>query len=331
MPANDYPLTDDPNPGDIGLDPYGAKVHYTSTGAGSCDCNGTAYEKGHPCYATCFKGGGDDHQWYLDNIAAHPEKYDTGIGEGQWIAWKNLGLWDDTSKSFKNENVDASGNPISGTGWTKPVDCPDGTTKYNINQCLPLSDPRVGGSGNGVAAPKSGNSGPAPPPAPPTTGLAQGQLSYNGQELHDVLANFFNYRSGIFGTNDPSLSGATPRTDTGSDPTGKDLSGYFLPGGGLWWGGTSDLKSALAPLTGILTPNASSTAPFSTTTPATNTPGTHTCPSGFTWDSSIQACMPPKPDVSGKPAQDVVPFQGPLAAAVNNPLASTLSQYPQFT
>lgn len=96
-------------------------------------------------------GGGSDHDWYVREIGSKPDQYDTGISEGQWITWKNMGLWDDASKSWKNENVDAAGNPIPGTGWNKPTDCPDGTTKYNVNQCLPLHDPRVGGSGSGGA------------------------------------------------------------------------------------------------------------------------------------------------------------------------------------
>lgn len=232
-------------------------------GGSGCDCNNYTYEQGHPCFAECSGGqqGGDDDAWYEREIKSHPEKYDTNISKEQWIAWRSL--WDDATKSFKSENVDADGNPIGGTGFEKPVDCPDGTTKYGQNQCLSLDDPRIQGAWYGDTGGGGGGGGAkaATPAAPASTGLAKDQLDYTGNELQDVLAQMFNFRAGIFGTGNPYLSSATPRTPvaTGEGANKKpaaDIAGAFLPGGGLWWGEKGGLTEALAPFAQTFSNNA---------------------------------------------------------------------------
>lgn len=220
----------------------------------ACDCVHYTYEQGHPCFGECGGGGGtlSDDQWYEQEIKSRPETFDTNLSKAQWIAWRQY--WDDDSKRFRSENVDDSGNAIGGGGFEKPTDCPDGTLKYGNNKCLPVDDPRI----LGVPGPKSDGAGggagggggtkaPATPAKPAS--LAQDQLQYTGNELQDVLANMFNYRAGVFGTGDANLSGATPRTPGATTKGGKpeEIAGTFLPGGGLWWGGATDLRDALAP------------------------------------------------------------------------------------
>jgi hypothetical protein len=301
--------------------PAGQEITAPGTEQPECNCADIAYEKGHRCYKQCNDeregNGGDDHAWYVREIQSKPNQYDTGISEGQWIAWR--GFWDEATKSFRNENVDASGNAIGGTGFNKPVDCPGGTTKFNVNQCLPLDDWRItsawgtqpqGGGGGG-----GGGRGAQAAPAKTSKDLAVSQLPYTGEELHDVLANFFNYRSGIFGTNDPNLSGATSRA--GKDAAGRDtdIKAYDLPGGGIWWGEGKSLADALAPF-GSLYDSSKKTNAFSMSSPIAPkaTPTTHTCPAGYKWSTSVNACMP---EVTGQPAQTPVEFTGPLAAALN--------------
>ena len=210
-----------------------------------CDHTKFTYEKGHPCYQQKDGNSLSDDEWYEQEIVSRPDRYDTNLSKAQWIAWRQH--WDEKTKSFKSENVDSEGNPIQGTGFEKPVDCPGGTTKFRENQCLPIDDPRIqaswalegnggGGGGGGTAAPKAG------PKAAPLGPRALGQLPYTGNLLQDSMAELFNNRAGVFGTGNPYMSGATPRT-----PAGQDISGLFLPGGGLWWGGTTDLTSALTP------------------------------------------------------------------------------------
>ena len=196
---------------------------------------------------------GDNHQWYLREIASKPDRYDTNISEAQWIAWRPF--WDDATKTFRSENVDASGNPISGTGFEKPVDCPEGTTKYSLNQCLPLDDPRITGAGGGGGGTGGGATGqPAQPPK--SESVASSQLQYTGDPLMDSLVQMFNYRAGVFGTGNPFMSGATPRTSITKDKKGKqqEIEGVFLPGGGLWWGDKGDLSTAIAPLAKMFAP-----------------------------------------------------------------------------
>lgn len=134
------------------------KIVGNPTGGGNINA-GEGVDHAIPRGGAPAGSGGSDHDWYLREIGSKPSQYDTGISEGQWVTWKNMGLWDEATKSWRNENVDAAGNPIGGTGWNKPVDCPDGTAKFNINQCLPHSDPRVGGSGNGGGGGAAGGAG----------------------------------------------------------------------------------------------------------------------------------------------------------------------------
>lgn len=306
----------------------GAQIFPPDPGSGSdegvpdkdCKCGEIAYEKGHPCFKECKDAGGgsgDDHEWYLREIKSKPNVFDTGISEGQWIAWR--GFWDDATKSFRSENVDQGGNAIGGTGFSKPVDCPDGTTKFNVNQCLPLDDWRItsawgtqpagGGSGSGGGGSR-GTATTAP------TSLAQKQLPYTGNELHDVLVNMFNYRAGIFGTNDPNLSGATPRTPIGKtakEIEDNDISGYSLPKGGLWWGNTKDLTSALAPFAQTFTSQIPA-QPVKAAAVKPTKPAAQTCPAGYQWNASVGGCMP---EVQGTPAQPPRQFTGPLERALN--------------
>lgn len=137
------------------------KIPNNPTGGGNTNTGGGGEGTDHavPRGGGAAPTGGSDHDWYVREIGSKPSQYDTGIDEGQWITWKNMGLWDDASKSWRNENVDGAGNAIGGSGWNKPTDCPDGTTKYNINQCLSLSDPRVGGSGSGGGGGAGGGGG----------------------------------------------------------------------------------------------------------------------------------------------------------------------------
>lgn len=297
-------------------------------GSGDCDCSNVYYEKGHKCYKPCGGkegtgggggggGGGDDHAWYVREIQSRPDVFDTGISEGQWIAWR--GFWDDGSKSFRNENVDQGGNAIGGSGFSKPVDCPDGTTKFNVNQCLPLDDWRITSawgnqpSGGG----KSGGGGGGGGTAAASTSLAKTQLPYTGEELHDILANFFNYRAGIFGTNDPYLSGATSRAPQDEKGKDKEIAAYDLPGGGIWWGGKTDLESALAPFGNLFKPSGGAPVTAQATKPKKPTaPAPQTCNPGTTWNASLGACMP---EVTGRPAQSPVPFSGPLVTALSQP------------
>lgn len=306
----------------------GAQIFPPDPGSGSdkgvpdstCHCGEIAYEKGHPCFQECKSGGntGDDHEWYVREIQSKPNVFDTGISEGQWIAWRKF--WDEGTKSFRSENIDQGGNAIGGTGFSKPVDCPDGTTKFNVNQCLPLDDWRItsawgtqpagGGGGTGTG---HGTSTTAP------TSLAQKQLPYTGNELHDVLVNMFNYRAGIFGTNDPNLSGATPRTPIGKtakEIADNEIAGYSLPKGGLWWGNAKDLTSALAPFAQTFSAQipaqpvkaaaVKSAKPVSTTA--------QTCPAGYQWNTSMGSCMPTV-TTTGVP-QPINQFMGPLEQAL---------------
>lgn len=271
----------------------------------------------HPTYLTwgdCAPDDGgsgsggtlSDDQWYQKNIASHPEIYDTGISKEQWIAWRQF--WDDKAGGFRSENVDANGNPISGI-FAKPVDCPDGTTKYGQTQCLPLGDPRLSGGGGG-----KGKGGGAPPPAPtPSPFTAKSQLDYTGNELQDALAQMFNFRSGIFGVGNPNLSGATPRTPTGKGA--EDISGLFLPGGGLWWGQNSVLSSALAPFGPAMSVQPSATTPSKS--PSSPPVG---CDCSKTYSPGTD-CYTQCGGVTGGPAAPPVPFvskvaTGPLAAAL---------------
>lgn len=274
----------------------------------------------HPTYLTwgdCApddsSGGGgaqSDEQWYQKNIAAHPETYDTNISKDQWIAWRQF--WDDKAGGFRSENYDASGNPISGF-FAKPVDCPDGTTKYGTNLCLPLDDPRVlgGGGGKGSKGGGSGSSSGAPAPSPFT---AKSQLDYTGNELQDALAQMFNFRSGIFGVGNSYLASATPRTPTGKGA--EDISGLFLPGGGLWWGQNSALSSALAPFGPALSSGIPQT-PVAAKGPTQPTP----CDCTKTYSPGSD-CYTQCGGVTGGPAAPPVQYktqsQGPLAAALGS-------------
>ena len=172
---------------------------------------------------------------------------DSRVSPGQWQTWINMGLRDPAcppGAPFKSENRGADGQPIGGC-FEKPVDCPGGTTKYGQTECLPLDHPKVTGQPGGGA-------GTAPPP-PDEEG--QAQLEYTGDPLQDALYQFFNQRAGIFGKRNPYLSGATPRTGT------EDLKAKPLPGGGVWWGDTGGLSSALAPFTAPAAPAPMAAAP----------------------------------------------------------------------
>jgi hypothetical protein len=214
---------------------------------GGCDCGSYIYEEGHHCFEECG-GGGDtlsDDQWYEQEIKAKPDKYDTGISKAQWIAWRSF--WDDASKTFRSENVDENGEPVQGTGFEKPTDCPDGTTKYGRDKCLALDDPRVLGvpgprSGGAAAGGGGGGGGGGTGTAAKPASLAKDQLQYTGNELQDVLAQMFNFRAGVFGTGNPYLASATPRT-----PKGEEIKATMLPTGGVWWGESTALTDALAP------------------------------------------------------------------------------------
>jgi hypothetical protein len=125
----------------------------------------------------------------------------------------------------------------------------------------------------------------------------------------------FNYRAGIFGTNDPNLSGATPRTPIGKtakEIEDNEIAGYSLPKGGLWWGNAKDLTSALAPFAQTFSAGIPA-QPVKAATPKPVKPAAQTCPAGYQWNSSIGSCMP---EVHGGPAQTPAQFTGPLEAAL---------------
>jgi hypothetical protein len=166
--------------------------------------------------------------WYNSVIAAQPDKYDTSIPKDVWISW--FPLWDQGSQSFKSQKLDANGQPITGTGFGKPTDCPSGTLAYGENQCLPANDRRIVGMGGGGGDPTAAT--PATPAAPPKP-----------LTLQDMLNAMFQQKAGLFGYQ----QGRTPYAQQfqglfGVDqygnklPNAPDLTSKSLSGGGLIWG-----------------------------------------------------------------------------------------------
>ena len=123
-------------------------------------------------------GGTFDPVWLSANI-------DDRITPEQWTAWKDF--WDaaqaarDPGHPFKSENVDQYGQPIQGF-FEKPVDCPVGTTKYGVNQCLPLDHPKVLGVRPGAQ--------PGPTPAP-TPGTSNFDMQNFLSRILPLLLNFY--------------------------------------------------------------------------------------------------------------------------------------------
>lgn len=274
-----------------------------------CDCAHYAYEQGHPCFTQCSSGtGGGDHEWYTSEIASHPEVFDTGISEAQWIAWRPY--WDQATHSFRTENVDSAGKAIGGTGFSKPVDCPEGTTKFYINQCLPPSDWRVAAAApSGTAQPKA-TAKAAAPPAPAPRDLTQ--LPYTTSDLQNVLADMFNYRAGVFGTKSPDMWGATSRA-----PAGQDISGSFTPEGGVWWGGSKDMADALQSFGTQFKTTGGNVAQAQ---PASGTGGGATvCPPGKHLDATGKCVADVSTNLPAPPVQlGTSQFMGPLATALSN-------------
>ncbi len=180
----------------------------------------------------------------------------------QWNSWVAEGKYDPTATGyarFKSSKVDANGNPISGLG-EHPDACPDGTTAYQQNQCLPVSDPRIQGAWNldprtqpgwqgGTGAPASGQAQAqqAPlyqpwdasgnyvnPPGTPAAGTAP--TDSKPQDLQSMLQDMFAQRSGtLFGKGGPT-SGAMSIDGSGNAlPTGTARTAKSLGGGGLLW------------------------------------------------------------------------------------------------
>lgn len=123
-----------------------------------------------------------DPAWLNSNI-------DSNISPDQWTAWK--GFWDaaqakiDPKHPFKSENVDQFGQPIQGF-FEKPVDCPVGTTKYGVKQCLPLDNPKVLGVKPGA---------PAPGAPSPTAGTAGFDMQSFLSQILPLLLGFYGPQS----------------------------------------------------------------------------------------------------------------------------------------
>jgi hypothetical protein len=161
------------------------------------------------------------------------QNVDSRYSPAQWQGWINLGKYDPSTHKFRSERTGPNGEVLD--AWVdKPTDCPQGMTAAGPGKCFDEGDPRLYGGNIGPTAPTA--------PAKPAGPTPESQLRYTGDPLHDALAEMFNTRAGIFGTKNPFLAGATSRAGK------EDITGMFLPGGGLWWGGQSDLASALSPL-----------------------------------------------------------------------------------
>lgn len=98
-----------------------------------------------------------------------------------------------------------------------------------------------GGGGGGGQGQGGGGAVLTGQPAAPAQ-----QLGMTGNALVDSMLNLFNNRAGIFGTANPFLSSATPRTDPN-----QPIEGMLTPGGGLWWGQAGSLSDALMPMAGM--------------------------------------------------------------------------------
>lgn len=159
---------------------------------------------------------------------------------GQWTAWE--GQVDPSCPSshpYKGTKTLADGSLVGGCGES-PANCPDGTTAYGQNQCMPIDSPQVQGSWNidprsGTAGPKNGTAA-APAPTAPLTSAETAP-----QTLQGALMQMFKDRSGAFGF----LGGRTPQGQLAGDisvdqygkplPTAPKLGGSELKGGGMLW------------------------------------------------------------------------------------------------
>jgi len=201
----------------------------TTPGASPGSCNDA---QGRPISPDAF--------WLYQNV-------DSSYSVAQWQTWINLGNYDPKTHKFRPERTGPNGEVLD--AWVeKPVDCPDNMTASGAGRCVDVGGPSTPGA--------------AAAPVPVGPGKPSSQLGYTGDPLQDALVDMFNYRAGLFGEKDPFLSGVTSRA-----PKKDDISGMFLPGGGLWWGGENNLSQALAPYAGGF-----ATVPDAPVVPAPTTP-----------------------------------------------------------
>ena len=88
--------------------------------------------------------------WYRNTIQANPNRFDPAhFSEGQARNW--YGLWDPSGRQgaggFRSSKVDRMGNPIQGSDFDHPDECPPGMTAYGQNQCVPVGE--IPGQGGG--------------------------------------------------------------------------------------------------------------------------------------------------------------------------------------
>lgn len=124
---------------------------------------------------------------------------DSSIPLSQWQAWSQY--YDPKATGYaryKSDKVDQNGQPIQGL-FEQPDACPDGTTAYGQNQCVPTSDPRVQGAWNTQVDPSTGK--PYPPGQGPSSAAAQ-QVP---PAMWDTAGN---YNAGGSGTADTSIAPA---------------------------------------------------------------------------------------------------------------------------
>lgn len=204
-----------------------------------------------------------DFEWFYANvIQAHPEWFDPSIPKAQWAAWEpNRDKSVMGPNPYRYESKDSSGNPISGLA-NKPVDCPDGTTKYGSGQCLELDNPKVQGvkPGAGAAAPDYGVSDLV-------NNLVFQRMSaekgWGFPGAPKVPAGYTGGNSG-FG----SIPGLI------DDRYGGQANALALQGGGLAWGGIDPSWAGLSKLIQPRGPaQTDAVLPWSETAPITMNPG----------------------------------------------------------
>lgn len=188
--------------------------------------------------------GMDYKKLYHDLITNNPDRFDTNIPWDVWDSW--YPLWDHTTGKFKSIKLDAGNNPVSGL-FDKPTDCPDGTTAYGQNQCLPLDHPKIQGIKPGAGA-----------------------TALSGAGVFDLVNNLVFQRLSAKNSWAAPTPGLVPAGYTTANKGygvipgltdsryGGQASALALPGGGLAWGG---IDPSWAGLMQIINPKAASVTP----------------------------------------------------------------------